>query len=88
MARLRRVVCAAYYPSREQVRNCPPPQHPPRPRQTLALTRFLPRQERTSFLHSTILARRAVLVRALRQASVRHAADTGQASPFLYLTSR
>nr|XP_038023648.1 DC-STAMP domain-containing protein 2 [Anas platyrhynchos] len=42
VGRLRRVVCAAYYPAREQ--------------------------ERTSFLYNTILARRAGLVRALRDA--------------------
>ncbi|NXT95754.1 DCST2 protein, partial [Anhinga rufa] len=62
VARLRRVVCAAYYPCREQ--------------------------ERTSFLHSTILARRAGLARALRQATMQHTADTRQGNLFLFLTSR
>ncbi|NXC78041.1 DCST2 protein, partial [Anhinga anhinga] len=62
VARLRRVVCAAYYPCREQ--------------------------ERMSFLHSTILARRAGLARALRQATMQHTADTGQGKLFLFLTSR
>ncbi|NWR59176.1 DCST2 protein, partial [Bucorvus abyssinicus] len=88
VARLRRVVCAAYYPSREQVRNCPSPRHPTHPRQPLALTLFLPRQERMSFLHSTILARRAGLFRALRQATMRRTADSGQGNLFLYLTTR
>ncbi|NWS64416.1 DCST2 protein, partial [Chunga burmeisteri] len=62
IARLRRVVCAAYYPGREQ--------------------------ERTSFLHSTILARRAGLVRALRQAVMQRTADSGQGNLFLFLTAR
>ncbi|NWH52771.1 DCST2 protein, partial [Fregata magnificens] len=62
VARLRRVVCAAYYPGREQ--------------------------ERTSFLHSTILARRAGLARALRQAATQRTADAGQGNLFLLLTSR
>ncbi|NWR81219.1 DCST2 protein, partial [Centropus unirufus] len=46
VARLRRVVCAAYYPDRER--------------------------ERMIFLHRTILARRAGLAHALRQAAMRH----------------
>ncbi|NXW10845.1 DCST2 protein, partial [Fregetta grallaria] len=62
VARLRRVVCAAYYPCREQ--------------------------ERTSFLHSTILARRAGLARALRQAITQRTADAGQGNLLLFLTSR
>ncbi|KAF1641184.1 DC-STAMP domain-containing protein 2, partial [Eudyptes chrysocome] len=62
VARLRRVVCAAYYPCREQ--------------------------ERTSFLHSTILARRAGLARALRQAAMQRTADAGQGNLLLFLTSR
>ncbi|GAB0200865.1 DC-STAMP domain-containing protein 2 [Grus japonensis] len=62
VARLRRVVCAAYYPRREQ--------------------------ERTSFLHSTILARRAGLARALRQAVMRRTADAGQGNLLLFLTAR
>ncbi|XP_059688091.1 DC-STAMP domain-containing protein 2 [Gavia stellata] len=62
VARLRRLVCATYYPSREQ--------------------------ERTSFLHSTILARRAGLARALRQAAMHRTADSGQGNLFLFLTSR
>ncbi|NWW87075.1 DCST2 protein, partial [Rhynochetos jubatus] len=62
VARLRRVVCAAYYPSREQ--------------------------ERTAFLHSTILARRAGLARALHQAATRSTADAGQGNLLLFLTAR
>ncbi|NXO57263.1 DCST2 protein, partial [Aramus guarauna] len=62
VARLRRVVCAAYYPCREQ--------------------------ERTSFLHSTILARRAGLARALRQAITQRTADAGQGNLLLFLTAR
>ncbi|XP_074931072.1 DC-STAMP domain-containing protein 2 [Phalacrocorax aristotelis] len=62
VARLRRVVCAAYYPCREQ--------------------------ERISFLHSAILARRAGLARALRQATMQRTADAGQGNLFLFLTSR
>ncbi|XP_009285498.1 PREDICTED: DC-STAMP domain-containing protein 2 [Aptenodytes forsteri] len=62
VARLRRVVCAAYYPCREQ--------------------------ERTSFLHGTILARRAGLARALRQAAMQRTADAGQGNLLLFLTSR
>ncbi|XP_005236880.2 DC-STAMP domain-containing protein 2 [Falco peregrinus] len=62
MARLRRVVCATYYPSREQ--------------------------ERIAFLHSTILARRAGLVRALRQAITQHTGDAGQGNLLLFLISR
>ncbi|NWS78440.1 DCST2 protein, partial [Crotophaga sulcirostris] len=49
VTRLRRAVCAAYYPEREQ--------------------------ERMLFLHSTILARRAGLARALRQAATGRAGD-------------
>ncbi|NXI44329.1 DCST2 protein, partial [Galbula dea] len=62
VARLRRVVCAAYYPYREQ--------------------------ERTSFLHRTILARRAVLAHSLHRATMLRTADTKQASLLLFLTSR
>ncbi|XP_074784873.1 DC-STAMP domain-containing protein 2 [Athene noctua] len=62
VARLRRVVCAAYYPAREQ--------------------------ERTTFLHSTILARRAGLFRALRQATMRHTGDASKGNMLLFLTSR
>ncbi|KAM6309485.1 DC-STAMP domain-containing protein 2 [Podargus strigoides] len=62
MARLRRVLCAAYYPAREQ--------------------------ERTVFLHSTILARRAGLFRALRQAVTRRTADARQGNLLLFLTAR
>ncbi|NXJ99822.1 DCST2 protein, partial [Corythaixoides concolor] len=62
VARLRRSLCAAYYPSREQ--------------------------ERAAFLHSTILARRAGLARALRQACTRRTADAGQGDLLLFLTSR
>ncbi|NXC22788.1 DCST2 protein, partial [Corythaeola cristata] len=62
VARLRRSLCAAYYPSREQ--------------------------ERAAFLHSTILARRAGLARALRQAAMRRTADAGQGDLLLFLTSR
>ncbi|XP_049661687.1 DC-STAMP domain-containing protein 2 isoform X7 [Accipiter gentilis] len=62
VARLRRAVCAAYYPCREQ--------------------------ERTTFLHSTILARRAGLARALRQAVMQRTADAGQGNLLLFLTSR
>ncbi|XP_009462970.1 PREDICTED: DC-STAMP domain-containing protein 2 [Nipponia nippon] len=62
VARLRRAVCAAYYPCREQ--------------------------ERTSFLHSTILARRAGLARALRQAVTQRTADAGQGNLLLFLTAR
>ncbi|NWU53381.1 DCST2 protein, partial [Dromas ardeola] len=61
MARLRRLVCATYYPSREQ--------------------------ERTTFLHSTILARRAGLARALYQATKRGTADAGQGNLLLFLSS-
>ncbi|XP_014816715.1 PREDICTED: DC-STAMP domain-containing protein 2 [Calidris pugnax] len=61
VARLRRVVCATYYPSREQ--------------------------ERMTFLHSTILARRAGLARALYQATKRQAADARQGDLLLYLSS-
>ncbi|NWT48035.1 DCST2 protein, partial [Chroicocephalus maculipennis] len=61
VARLRRLVCAAYYPSREQ--------------------------ERTAFLHSTILARRAGLARALYQATKRGAVDAGQGNLLLFLSS-
>ncbi|KAM9251984.1 DC-STAMP domain-containing protein 2 [Cariama cristata] len=74
IARLRRVVCAAYYPGREQ--------QPP------ALTPSPPCQERTSFLHSTILARRAGLARALRQAVMQRTADAGQGNLFLFLSAR
>ncbi|NXG57845.1 DCST2 protein, partial [Hemiprocne comata] len=62
VARLRRLVCATYYPSREQ--------------------------ERVAYLHSTILARRVGLVRALRQAVTQRTADAGQSNLFLILTSR
>ncbi|NXN57903.1 DCST2 protein, partial [Rynchops niger] len=62
VARLRRLVCATYYPSREQ--------------------------ERTTYLHSTILARRAGLARALYQATKRGVADAGQGNLLLYLSSR
>ncbi|XP_052653335.1 DC-STAMP domain-containing protein 2 isoform X3 [Harpia harpyja] len=62
VARLRRAVCAAYYPCREQ--------------------------ERTTFLHSTILARRAGLARALRQAVMQRTADARQGNLLLFLTSR
>ncbi|NXS74997.1 DCST2 protein, partial [Pandion haliaetus] len=62
VARLRRAVCAAYYPCREQ--------------------------ERTTFLHSTILARRAGLARALRQAAMQRTADARQGNLLLFLTSR
>ncbi|KAM6330917.1 DC-STAMP domain-containing protein 2 [Alca torda] len=61
VARLRRLVCATYYPSREQ--------------------------ERTTFLHSTILARRAGLARALYQATKRGTADAGQGNLLLFLSS-
>ncbi|XP_074422295.1 DC-STAMP domain-containing protein 2 [Larus michahellis] len=61
VARLRRLVCATYYPSREQ--------------------------ERTAFLHSTILARRAGLARALYQATKRGAVDAGQGNLLLFLSS-
>ncbi|KAM6365309.1 DC-STAMP domain-containing protein 2 [Pluvialis apricaria] len=62
VARLRRLVCATYYPCREQ--------------------------ERTAFLHSTILARRAGLARALRQAAKQRTADAGQGNLLLFLTSK
>ncbi|XP_035423349.2 DC-STAMP domain-containing protein 2 [Cygnus atratus] len=62
VGRLRRVVCAAYYPAREQ--------------------------ERTSFLYNSILARRAGLVHALRQAARLHSADAGHGNLLLFLTSR
>ncbi|NXV21719.1 DCST2 protein, partial [Cepphus grylle] len=62
VARLRRLVCATYYPSREQ--------------------------ERTAFLHSTILARRAGLARALYQATKRGTADAGQGDLLLFLSSK
>ncbi|KAM9214666.1 DC-STAMP domain-containing protein 2 [Leptosomus discolor] len=62
VARLRRAVCAAYYPLREQ--------------------------ERTFFLHSTILARRTGLIRALHQAATNHASGAGQGKLLLFLTSR
>ncbi|KFO77961.1 DC-STAMP domain-containing protein 2, partial [Cuculus canorus] len=57
VARLRRVVCAAYYPKREQ--------------------------ERTIFLHSTILARRAGLARALRQTVMGRKGDAAEGNVFL-----
>ncbi|NXK56883.1 DCST2 protein, partial [Chauna torquata] len=62
VGRLRRVVCAAYYPTREQ--------------------------ERTSFLYNSILARRAGLAHALRQAARRHRADAGHGNLLLFLTSK
>ncbi|NXG69404.1 DCST2 protein, partial [Baryphthengus martii] len=62
VARLRRAVCAVYYPHREQ--------------------------ERVSILHSTILAQRAALAQALHQAAIQRKADTGQANPLLFLTSK
>ncbi|NWQ86139.1 DCST2 protein, partial [Burhinus bistriatus] len=62
VARLRRLVCATYYPCREQ--------------------------ERTTFLHTTILARRAGLARALYQAAKRRTADAGQGNLLLFLTSK
>ncbi|NWU73494.1 DCST2 protein, partial [Pterocles burchelli] len=61
-ARLRRGVCAAFYPQREQ--------------------------ERVSVLHATILARRAGLARALRQAATRQVADGGHGNLVLYLSAR
>ncbi|NXN69785.1 DCST2 protein, partial [Himantopus himantopus] len=62
VARLRRLVCATYYPCREQ--------------------------ERTAFLHSTILARRAGLARALYRATKQRAADAGEGNLLLFLTSK
>ncbi|XP_032841369.2 DC-STAMP domain-containing protein 2 [Tyto alba] len=62
VARLRRAVCAAYYPGREQ--------------------------ERMIFLHSTILARRAGLVHALRQAAMHRTADARQGNLLLFLIAR
>ncbi|NXK15400.1 DCST2 protein, partial [Herpetotheres cachinnans] len=62
VARLRRVVCATYYPCREQ--------------------------ERITFLHSTILARRAGLARALRQAVMQRTGDARQGNLLLFLASR
>ncbi|XP_069734482.1 DC-STAMP domain-containing protein 2 [Phaenicophaeus curvirostris] len=62
MARLRRVVCAAYYPMREQ--------------------------ERTVFLHNTILARRAGLARALRQAAMGHTGGAAQINVLLKVPAR
>ncbi|NXK83145.1 DCST2 protein, partial [Amazona guildingii] len=62
VARLRRLVCATYYPSREQ--------------------------ERTAFLHSTILAQRAGLARALFRAATLRTADAGKGNLFLVLTAR
>ncbi|NXW64546.1 DCST2 protein, partial [Eurystomus gularis] len=61
-ARLRRAVCAACYPYREQ--------------------------ERLATLHSTILARRAVLARALHQSATQRKADAGQANLLRFLTAR
>ncbi|KAM9514855.1 DC-STAMP domain-containing protein 2 [Guaruba guarouba] len=62
VARLRRLVCATYYPSREQ--------------------------ERTAFLHSTILAQRAGLAQALFRAATLRTADAGKGNLFLVLTAR
>ncbi|XP_061231168.1 DC-STAMP domain-containing protein 2 isoform X2 [Neopsephotus bourkii] len=62
VARLRRLVCATYYPSREQ--------------------------ERTAFLHSTILAQRAGLARALFRAVTLSTADAGKGNLFLILTAK
>ncbi|XP_062486884.1 DC-STAMP domain-containing protein 2 isoform X4 [Pezoporus occidentalis] len=62
VARLRRLVCATYYPSREQ--------------------------ERTVFLHSTILAQRAGLARALLRAATLRTADAGKGNLFLVLTAK
>ncbi|NXQ81796.1 DCST2 protein, partial [Nyctibius grandis] len=62
VARLRRLVCATYYPNREL--------------------------ERITFLHSTILARRAGLAQALSQAATRSTADARQGDLLLYLTSK
>ncbi|XP_061333924.1 DC-STAMP domain-containing protein 2 isoform X4 [Pezoporus flaviventris] len=62
VARLRRLVCATYYPSREQ--------------------------ERTAFLHSTILAQRAGLARALLRAATLRTADAGKGNLFLVLTAK
>ncbi|NWU28902.1 DCST2 protein, partial [Dyaphorophyia castanea] len=62
MARLRRAVCAAYFPSREQ--------------------------ERLTFLHNIIRARREWLVFAMSRAGTRRLADTGKSRLFLILISR
>ncbi|NWX66402.1 DCST2 protein, partial [Promerops cafer] len=62
MARLRRALCAAYFPSREQ--------------------------ERLTFLHKIIRARREWLVFALRQAGTQRLADTGKSRFFLILISK
>ncbi|NXJ84490.1 DCST2 protein, partial [Trogon melanurus] len=62
VARLRRAVCAAYYPRREQ--------------------------ERTSHLHGAILARRAGLASALRQATMQRVAGAARGHLLLRLASR
>ncbi|KAM6226065.1 DC-STAMP domain-containing protein 2, partial [Porphyrio hochstetteri] len=45
-------------------------------------------QERTCFLHSSILARRAGLVRALRQAALQRTADARQGNLLLFLSAK
>ncbi|KAM4880596.1 DC-STAMP domain-containing protein 2 [Sylvia borin] len=74
MARLRRAVCAAYFPSREQP--------------AAALTPSPPCQERLVFLHNIIRARREWLLFALSQVGTRRLADTGKSRLFLILISR
>ncbi|OWK55041.1 DC-STAMP domain-containing protein 2 [Lonchura striata] len=90
MARLRRAVCAAYFPSREQVRPllwvCVCPSTLPQP--PAALTPSPPCQERLAFLHNIIRARREWVMFALRQVGTRRLADTGKSRFFLILISR
>lgn len=90
MARLRRAVCAAYFPSREQVRSplcvCECPFTLPQP--AAALTPSPPCQERLVFLHNIIRARREWLLFALSQVGTRRLADTGKSRLFLILISR
>lgn len=87
VGRLRRVVCAAYYPAREQVRS--PHQGAPAPSsRSSSPSCHLRAQERTAFLYNTILARRAGLVRALRKAARMNSGDAAQGNLLLFLTSR
>lgn len=90
MARLRRAVCAAYFPSREQVRSplcvyvCPSTL----PQQPAALTPSPPCQERLAFLHNIIRARREWLVFAMCRGGTQRLAGTGKSRLFLILISR
>ncbi|NXF40439.1 DCST2 protein, partial [Nyctibius bracteatus] len=86
VARLRRLVCAAYYPNREQVRPPTISLHPLNNRPPSPLSPL--HQERTTFLHSTILARRAGLAHALFRDATRNTADAKQGDLLLFLTSK